>query len=298
MTDRLSRTLTAVTVLWCAAIMTLGCRSSVQAQDDQTGDEEPTGVERSQAGEPDAEPDAEPEPARSREANDRRRRALIIAISEYSYFADLSAHNDIDLIEGALLTNGFSERDIRVVTNATGETLRDALNGLVEAAEPGSLLYLHYSGHGAQTPDDDRPREEPDARDEVFVGSDASPSNRGALVRDDEFATVLQRIRSRLGPDGHLLVTVDACHSGTISRGALQPRSAGFIEDPEAGETGETADETASRGTDPEPGGGLLEASDIASRGADDAAPITIISAARHDQLAWETEDDWGDPVG
>ena len=42
------------------------------------------------------------------------------------------------------------------------------------------------------------------------------------LIRDEELYQAFDEVRKKLGPKGHLLVIIDACHSGSALRGGYQ----------------------------------------------------------------------------
>lgn len=68
--------------------------------------------------------------------------------------------NDVQRMYKCLVERyGFSEDDIAVLidtddsyTQPTGHNIRAALSDLVNSAEPGDFLFVHYSGHGTRLP--------------------------------------------------------------------------------------------------------------------------------------------------
>jgi hypothetical protein len=86
---------------------------------------------------------------------------------------------------------------------------------IIDAARPGDILYVHYSGHGgrAQTV---FPRIKAGGFDEALAPCDINDRAAGKYVRDVEIAALLAR-SARKG----LLTTLvlDACHSGSATRG-------------------------------------------------------------------------------
>ena len=82
--------------------------------------------------------------------------------------------NDSRMIEILLRTRyGFEDITLLLDNDATTDNMRKALNKLVDSAEPGDVLFFHYSGHGSQVlnqkDDDDI---EPDGLDEIICPVD------------------------------------------------------------------------------------------------------------------------------
>ncbi|WP_407522829.1 caspase family protein [Lacibacter sp. MH-610] len=156
----------------------------------------------------------------------QNKRALIVAISKYkpgTGWNDLASANDIPLIKEALLKQGFKEADIIVMKDAAC-TKEGILNGiqkhLIEKSAPGDICVFHFSGHGEQVYDTNG--DEDDGYDEALVPYDAPMEYQPGVdkhLRDDDFGTKLQDLRLKLGENGELIVIVDACHSGSSTRG-------------------------------------------------------------------------------
>lgn len=155
--------------------------------------------------------------------------ALLIGISEYpenSGWVTLNAKNDIDLINSSLLAQGFPLDHITTIVDnkATKKNILYHLDSILPSKiKAGDILYIHFSGHGQQTVDANG--DEIDGYDEAIVPYD-SPKlyKKGVyegeqLIRDEELGALLQELQKQLGQQGHLLVTLDACHSGTGTRG-------------------------------------------------------------------------------
>ncbi len=239
------------------------------------------------------------------------KRALVIAISEYGEpppdprtgeprrgYGRLNSGNDTTLVLQALATVGFDRRHIEVIRDeaATAEGLRAAFGRLIEAAQPGDIVVVHFSGHGHQIADDDLPIEEPDGYDEVLVphGSPAefTEGYDGSLhLRDDEVGDYLTRLRRQVGPTGNVTVFLDSCFSGTGTRGTAVVRGMpGPLGPPASG---------SRRG----PGFDGFDDTRATSRGNDVAslASYAVLSAASHRQFAYETTMDTPEgplPVG
>ncbi|HRG92796.1 MAG TPA: caspase family protein, partial [Chitinophagaceae bacterium] len=161
------------------------------------------------------------------------KRALIIAIGDYPDFETnkwkaINSINDVDLIKNALLKQKFPETNISTLTDAaaTKEGIENAFKKLVLDAGPGDVVVIHISSHGQQL-EDDNENEESDGLDEAIVpygavySMDKSIFNKvsAGYYRDDQFGEMVTQLRNKLGSKGDLLVSIDACHSGSGTRG-------------------------------------------------------------------------------
>jgi hypothetical protein len=230
------------------------------------------------------------------------KRALIVAIGKYepsTKWSDLSSANDVALIRDALKLQGFADSDIHEIRNqdATRKDIIAAVRKhLIEPAKKGDVLVLHYSGHGQQVTDDENRPDELDGYDETLVPYDAPKKLRDGYrgekhLRDDVLNDLMQEARVKVGPTGNVVMFLDSCYSGSGTRGTSAVRGADPLGLPREG-----AQEGA------ESGAGFYEGKG-AARGAGEAAtlnlaPYFVLSAARHNQVAYETTADDGTPVG
>ena len=156
------------------------------------------------------------------------KRALVIGIGAYpagSGWATINGDKDIPLVEDILLTNGFLPQDIVVLANAqaTASAIRNAFRRLIDQAQMGDIVYIHFSGHGQQVTD--LHGDEPDGLDEAWVPYDAQLAYvKGQYegqnhIIDDELNRYLHALRRRVGTTGKIIVIADACHSGDSTRG-------------------------------------------------------------------------------
>ncbi len=161
----------------------------------------------------------------------QQQHALLVGIGDYPTIAetkrnwtDLSSKNDIAILEKALTKQGFHQQNIHILTdsNATKNLILEAFQSLIQKIQSDDVVLFHFSGHGQQV--QDLSHDEPDGYDEALIAYSAPteclPGYLGEdHLLDDELQQYFSEITQKLGPKGHLLVTIDACHSGTASRG-------------------------------------------------------------------------------
>jgi hypothetical protein len=185
-----------------------------------------------------------------------------------------------------VLKSKFGFDEVKTLTTREETTHRNIVevfrSFLVGQTNKGDIAYFHYSGHGAQVPDDDKHGPNPDRGDEIdgldesLVPSDYISQDDGSNnIRDDEISRLLSELKAK-GP-ANITVTMDSCFSGSNTRGGSS-----LVR----GRRWEGAVPAAGRGAKPEGPGGLLPSGEARSKG------LTVLSATRNDQLAFETEDD------
>lgn len=154
-----------------------------------------------------------------------KKRALLVGINYPNTPNELyGCVNDV-MIMSQVLTQFFgftNPKDKRMLTNqsATTANIKERLEWLVDGAQPGDVLYFHYSGHGSQVVaskyDTDM---EPDGLDEIICPIDLDW--RDHIIYDDDFRTIFNKV-----PTGvNLTVVLDCCHSGSgiDSKNIFQP---------------------------------------------------------------------------
>jgi len=162
-----------------------------------------------------------------------KKHALIIAVGNYpssTQWTPISSTTDIELIFSSLTGQGFKEEDIRILRDqeATKRGILEAFTEMIEETNQGDIILIHFSGHGQQIADDNG--EELDGFDEAFIPYDAQKyyQKNGYHgenhLRDDEIGSFLKALAEKAAPDGDILVLMDACHSGTGSRGYCPAR--------------------------------------------------------------------------
>jgi hypothetical protein len=229
--------------------------------------------------------------------------ALIVAIGDYpdpqkNGWQKISSGNDAPLVQTALQNQGFKPENITLLKDATATKagIEQAFDQLVAKVNKGDIVVVHFSSHGEQIEDDNG--DEVDNLDECIVPYGAVYSwdkNKfkelaSGYFRDDEFGEKVTLLRNKLGGQGDLLVLLDACHSGTGTRGVteLKPRGA---KDPMVS----PAFDMNKIGAPDNNGVFKDNNSAILSN---DAATYVVISGAQAKEFNYECYDDNGNPVG
>ncbi|NUM31518.1 MAG: caspase family protein [Bacteroidetes bacterium] len=155
--------------------------------------------------------------------------ALIVAIGNYepsTGWSSISSQNDVPLIKAALIKQGFAEKDILVIRDAqaTKEGILKAIDEhLIAKSTKDGIAVFHYSGHGQQVIDDNG--DEIDGYDEALVSYNANMRYQKGIyegqnhLRDEELGAKMDKLRLKIGSKGNVMVVLDACHSGTGTRG-------------------------------------------------------------------------------
>ena len=140
----------------------------------------------------------------------KSKRALLVGINYKGTSSELNGCiNDTTNIKAFLLTQGYKEKHITILTDDTEEkpTRANILKYLMELVlSDCKTLCFHYSGHGSYVKD--LSGDEIDGRDETLCPIDYPKS--GDIV-DDEIRGILQCLK----PTQHLTCIIDACRSGT-----------------------------------------------------------------------------------
>lgn len=201
--------------------------------------------------------------------------AIIVAIADYptnekgeTVWKDLSSNNDIDLVKSMLTEQQFSESNCTYLVDkdATPENLDKAFESLIGKLKEGDVFYFHYSGHGQQVADI-KPKkrkgivggDEKDGYDEAFALYNAPMKfdKKGEYEMehhyvDDQMKVHFDNIRKKIGAKGQVVLVIDACHSGTSTRGTDDPSVRGSIEvcAPANWKAGSESDSSEAFGTD------------------------------------------------
>lgn len=161
--------------------------------------------------------------------NAETKRALLVGISDYgnamedpNKWANISGANDVLLLSPLFSEQGYTVTSL-VDSQATHAGITKALSELAKESKKGDLVYIHFSMHGQ--PFEDLNGDEDDGWDEALIPVDAQMLYSEGVydgknhLLDDELEVYFNDIRSKIGSEGHLYVILDACHSGTASRG-------------------------------------------------------------------------------
>jgi hypothetical protein len=228
------------------------------------------------------------------------KRALIFAIGNYpeeSGWQVLSSLHDDELVKKALEDQQFS--DIKVVQDkeATIRGIKNALNELISRSGKGDIVVIHFSAHGEQV--EDLNGNKPDGLEESIVSYDAKQPAYGteptkaevaklreSYFTDDVFGQYADQLRTKLGPQGDVVIFLDLCYAGTGTRGTARVRggsaplvSPGFY----------------SRRHAITPGNKVVLPLGAAT---DEMASYVVIGASRANESDNETFDDTRQPIG
>lgn len=222
------------------------------------------------------------------------KRALIVAIGKYdpakTRWSPINVENDVLLLQEALLKQGFPKENISILRDqaATKAGIVKAMDQLAQSCGKGDVVVVHFSSHGQQLEDDGE--DEMDKLDEAIVPIDAVYNSNPVefqkyapgYFRDDQFGEKVTAIRNNLGSTGDLLVLLDACHSGTGTRGMAVVRGS---KAPMVSTKFDTRQATAK-----DEAGVFKESSRVALKG--DAATYVVLSGAQAQELNYETTDE------
>jgi hypothetical protein len=155
------------------------------------------------------------------------KKALFIGINKYKNLPFYSKErgmwitnlegsvNDVQIMREALTSfYGFRPKDIKILIDreATRENiLKSFEEWLIKGTKEGDLALFYFSGHGSQVPDQNG--DEEDGLDEVLCPYDVVPQGGDNIILDDELGVMLRRLPLR-----EVVVIVDSCHSGTMTR--------------------------------------------------------------------------------
>ena len=149
-------------------------------------------------------------------------RALLVGVGHYQYPGiDLPAIDlDLERMRETLNRLGFENRQIHTLLDeqaTSAAVVHEFSTWLRDGVMAGDRVVFYFSGHGSNVPDQNG--DEADRADEVLVTHDmyrrtvAGRASLGGVVTDDQMGALIAKLPSR-----NVLVIVDACHSGTVTR--------------------------------------------------------------------------------
>ncbi|MBU0498788.1 MAG: caspase family protein [Gammaproteobacteria bacterium] len=157
-------------------------------------------------------------------------RALLMGVGEYADPKYNLVGIDTDLRNMEVVAERLGFKDIKVLKDAevtSGTVAQTIEDWLVKGTGPDDRTLIYFSGHGTRIKDENG--DEEDKADEVLVLHDfkAEGGKISGVLVDDRIHELLTAIPAR-----ETLVFVDACHSGTATKGivALANRSSGNSE--------------------------------------------------------------------
>jgi hypothetical protein len=144
-------------------------------------------------------------------SNNNSKKALLIGINYTGTQNELyGCINDVNSIKERIVKQGFSENNIRILTDLTSKkanrvNILEEFKNLLINSKAGDFLFLLYSGHGSYTRD--KNGDEKNGYDELIVSCDL----QGIL--DDELKSLIQ---TYLKADVTLFAMFDSCCSGSV----------------------------------------------------------------------------------
>lgn len=152
------------------------------------------------------------------------RRALVIGLGMQAdkTWGKINGDKDVAYVKDMLYQAGYKKVMTLINEKATKRNIVSAFNNLTAKCGDGDVVYIHFSGHGQLITDISG--DEKDKWDEAWIAYDAykeySKSYKGENhLIDDELNNMLGKLKQKIGQNGKILVVVDACHSGTSTRG-------------------------------------------------------------------------------
>ncbi|MGF1625515.1 MAG: caspase family protein [Alphaproteobacteria bacterium] len=163
-----------------------------------------------------------------------RTHALLVGVSAYQNLPQIlhleGPRNDVAMWRDLLHARGVPEAQIAVLADGvdgadlpTRAAIFAALDTLTQTVGPGDNVFLLLAGHGSQQVQGALgDTTEADGLDEIFLPYDAGRWNGQAgtvenAIVDDEFGWAIDALRAQ---GAFVWVVFDACHSGTMDRGA------------------------------------------------------------------------------
>jgi hypothetical protein len=154
----------------------------------------------------------------------QEKHAMIIGLGEQEdkSWSKINGDKDVPYVKSMLKKANFPYVIELTNSKATKDNIIKGFKYLIQKCKPNDIVYIHFSGHGQQMCDDRY--DESDGLDECWIPYDAyvepcSKDSGEKHLSDDEVNFYLREIRKKVGEEGKILVIIDACHSGTSTRG-------------------------------------------------------------------------------
>ena len=161
------------------------------------------------------------------QAQEPVKRALVFGLGEQldPSWGKINGDKDVDYVKLMLSDTGYTDVVVLKNKQATKQAMVNAFVALANRCRKGDVVYVHYSGHGQLMTDVDGDEslkwegKKHSQWDEAWVPYDAfinyCEADKGEKhLSDDEVAMYLTAIRKKVGPEGEIMVVIDACHSG------------------------------------------------------------------------------------
>jgi len=149
-------------------------------------------------------------------------RAVIVGINHYPYApdSDLKGARPDALRFNDFVVKEMGLRRDQVTLLLDGEAtseriLKTLIADLKFRSKPGDRVIFYFAGHGSRITD--RDGDETDKLDEVLITADIKKPKSIGIIRDDDLRYIFEKF-----PDRRILVVIDACHSGSITRSAAE----------------------------------------------------------------------------
>ncbi|MDX2284485.1 MAG: caspase family protein [Bacteroidia bacterium] len=147
--------------------------------------------------------------------------ALIIGVNEYPQGIPPlgGCVNDAKALEAFLRDTYADDFSLNLAVLLNGDATREAVIGqfrtFLSRAGKGDTVFFHYSGHGSreQAPPEFKALA-PSGKNETLVLSDSRKPG-GLDLADKELAVLLHEVARK---EPHLVVSMDSCHSGNVTR--------------------------------------------------------------------------------
>lgn len=161
--------------------------------------------------------------------------ALVFGLGEQqdASWGKINGDKDIEYIVPLLQSAGYTDIVTLKNSQATKAAMLKAFEELAGRCSEGDAVYVHYSGHGQLMTDTNGDEQfkwsgRHAQWDEAWIPYDAymmycSEDTGDKHLSDDEVACCLSAVRESIGPEGELVVVVDACHSGDATCGDVPP---------------------------------------------------------------------------